>query len=311
MAHSDRVAVQPTPALLAPGSLVQQIELFILLWLAADILLSPVWIAGDDFVSVFHVALYVHIGTSLYAGVVGIVRSVTWILLIVSLVVAQMGAFLGFVLPWGQTSFWLANRFADLPVIGSALAVLIPDHAGVSEAALALLGLVLLSLDLVAMHYPFWRRRPIWRFAVFVAAAVAISVVLRLALGWLIPAPPDAVSSYPTPPNVVPAWYEWPYYCLLHEMPDKLGGVILLFAALLVPAIWPWARAEILRTGRLRWLWRACCVAGACVYVGLAYLGTVRPEGAWLAIARVLTILYFGFYLLPFTLRMVHPRRAA
>jgi len=319
LTQSDPVATQPAPARhsAAQGSLAQHIDLFILLLIDADILFSPARITGNDLVSIFYLALFIHIGISLYVGIAGTARSVTWIALIGSLVLSQVAVFLGYVMPGGQISFWLASRLAELPVIGPDLWTLMWDHAGAAAGISALLGLILLNLDHIALHYPYWRRRPIWRFAVFVAAAAATSLVLRLALGWLVPAalvsPPDPAQLNPLVPvyPLGPAWHALPYYCILRVLPDKLGGVILSFAALLVPVIWPWARADILRTGPLRWLWRVCCLAGACVYIGLGYLGTLRPEEPWLSVARLLTMLYFGFFLLPFALHRIHRRRAA
>jgi ubiquinol-cytochrome c reductase cytochrome b subunit len=109
----------------------------------------------------------------------------------------------------------------------------------------------------------------------------------------------------------LPPWHELPFYALLRAVPNKLGGVLLMFAAVLVPMIWPWMRADLLRMGPMRRVWALFCLALAAVWIALGYLGSRPPEGALLPAAQALAVFYFAFFLIvPPVLRKI-PRKVA
>jgi ubiquinol-cytochrome c reductase cytochrome b/c1 subunit len=110
----------------------------------------------------------------------------------------------------------------------------------------------------------------------------------------------------------VPEWYTLPLYALLRAVPDKLAGLVTVFAAMLAPLIWPWARADALRAGPTRWAWRLLCIAFALVWLGLGYLGSMPPEGLVPTATRLAALFYFAFFLvLPFVLGLLIERRGA
>ena len=100
-----------------------------------------------------------------------------------------------------------------------------------------------------------------------------------------------------TPAHIVPEWYFLPFYAVLRAIPSKLLGVIALFAAVLLPAALPWLDTSKTKSGRYRPMFRKAFFAFLIVCIGLGYLGSQPPEGAFLIAARLLTLLYFAYFL--------------
>jgi ubiquinol-cytochrome c reductase cytochrome b/c1 subunit len=282
--------------------LAQDIDLFLMLMLMVSILFEPAAVSAENLNRAFYILLFIHVGFSLYVGISSTARTITWCLLIIGWVGSELVAFAGYVLPWGQMSFWLAHLLDDFPLIGRFLEPLIMKSRNRAEDPAILwpiLGLILLCLDLLAMHYPTWRQRSLAKLIAFLAAAIVMGAVVGLALAQLLRAPSEnPMSSY----NVLPSWPMLPLYAVLRSVPDTLMGIIAMFAAMLAPVIWPWARVELLRESRLRWLWVLFCLVFTAVWIGLGYIGAMPLEGPWRTTGQALTILYFCFFILPFVL---------
>ena len=285
----------------APSSLAQDIDLFLMLMLAVGVMADLSLNSGVGLLGAFYLALFIHVGFSLYVGIVSTVRTWTWCLLILAWVGSEFSAFLGYFIPSGQLSFWLASRLSEVPWIGEPLADLAFGAASSDADVRAILLLGVLCLDLLAMNYSAWRQRSLARLIAFVAAAAVAAVLAGLAIAQLVLAPP-ATQMPPDGLNMLPPWNTLPFVTVLRSVPGKFLGIGLMFAASLAPLVWPWARVERLRGSRLRWPWRLLCLGFAAVWVGLGYLGALPPEAPWLMIGQALTILYFGFFLLPFAL---------
>ncbi|MCW5752542.1 MAG: cytochrome b, partial [Alphaproteobacteria bacterium] len=100
-----------------------------------------------------------------------------------------------------------------------------------------------------------------------------------------------------TPAHIVPEWYFLPFYAILRAVPDKLGGVVLMFGSILILFLLPWLDTSRVRSGRFRpifkqffWVFVLACLA-------LGWAGAQPPEGLPLAISRVATIYYFAYFL--------------
>lgn len=250
-----------------------------------------------EWMATFYLAFFVHAGVSLYLGIAGSLRTATWLLLIATWAGSELIGFAGYVLPWGMMAYWLAG----IPVIGTMAGWL--SDSGLWPMLVFLPwsvpAIVLLGFDLAVMHHPAWRGRPFRLFAAMVIGAGAAAIAPAWLLSGLLPA------SAPTPsgPDILPSWHTLPLYTVLRAVSGKLAGVIVVFAALIVPLIWPWVRADALRIGPVRWAWRLSCVALAATWLGLGYLGTLPPDGTALLAARAGTAYYFAFFLLiPFIL---------
>jgi ubiquinol-cytochrome c reductase cytochrome b subunit len=100
-----------------------------------------------------------------------------------------------------------------------------------------------------------------------------------------------------TPSHIVPEWYFLPYYAILRGVPDKLGGVILMFGSIAVLAFLPWLDTSKVRSAVYRPLYRQFMFIFGAVVIGLGYLGSQPPEGGYVIASRILTVLYFAHFL--------------
>jgi hypothetical protein len=292
---------------LGERSAVRNAGLFLVLAIIFNGLIFPDSPSAGGAAGTFYLVFFVHAGFTLYDGRFGRLRSVTWLLLTGLLAWGMLSLFLGYVLIWGQMSYWLVNILTNL--LPDPMVLWDPAYSGpwrwirwIFQAVaviIALLPLALLCLDIAVMHYDSWRRVPKWRAAVFAAFACLAGLALGFMLGALAPQPaPVMTTRFPTPAHIVPEWYWLPDYAILRAIPSKLGGVIAMFCAMLLPLLWPWMRADALRTGPMRRVWALLCLLLACTWIGLGYLGSLPAEGADLHITRVLTVYYFAFFLI-------------
>jgi len=314
------------PSLL-PRPLVQDIDLVLMSLLAANGLIGT-WppsttLLVQALINQFWLISTIHISLSLYAGNFSTKRTAIWLLLVGATVGIQLVGFMGYVLPWGQLSFWLATvltRFwewagGDPSLFRKLVETLFNPGFGTTLAALFLfLLMILLAADVIAMQHAESGHKSIRRLVVFLCAAMMTMVIIKLTILWFVPIAPETApqSTYRdllTPPRIMPVWYELPFFAILRSIPNKLAAIITMFAAMLMPIIWPWARADVLRTGQMKWPWRLCCLAMVAVYIGLGYLGAQAPVEPMLSITQILTVLYFGFFLSPFLLHWFDSRR--
>jgi ubiquinol-cytochrome c reductase cytochrome b/c1 subunit len=284
----------------AEGAGLQDVGLI----LAVGILLAGLFLAGPispaKLAAAFYLALFVHIWASAYDGRFGGWRTVTWVLLIAAWVGAEVAGFLGMVMPRGQFSFWLSSTIGSVPLIGGWLSRLLaareamPGAASLGCAALILV----LVLDILAMLWPRWRHAPWTRRILFPAAAVVAAWILAPLISQFAPeAPPDGV-------RLLPDWYMLPLYAMLRSVPDKLAGIVLVFAAMLVPLVLPWARIDRLRGHLAGGLWLVLSLALAGCWIGLGLLGTLPPDAPALSAAPALAAFHFAYFLVfPLLLR--------
>jgi len=224
-------------------------------------------------------AVYLHVWLTLLDGGWTRLRRVTWLLLGLSWAGAVAAGFLGYVLPWGQIRFWLANGWGAAVVTGAAgLLATLSFAADVAAAALIRL-----------------RGRP----ARHVAALLIVAALLALSIWANTPQPEPELAAYPsTPADIVPPWYLLPWYAVLRAPSDKLLGVGLALAAVLLPMAAPWMRAERFRSGAAGVAWPLLCMLLLADFVGLGWLGAQSADGGVVPLSRLLVALWFAFFLL-------------
>jgi ubiquinol-cytochrome c reductase cytochrome b/c1 subunit len=262
--------------------------------LLLSVLLGGLLLAGPlspaTLATTFYPALFIHLLVSAYDGRFDRMRTFTWFLLICGWIASEVMAFVALMLPWGQFRFWLASKFAGMPVLGKWLSDLIGGEAlGPWVWSSVLLGI--LALDLLVMHHRRWRAASPAQIVAFVVCVIAGAAILSPTIVQLTPGPPPGDFA------VMPFWYTLPIYELLRLIPSKAVGIGLAFAAMLVLLVLPGMRADRLRESSIGWLWFALTVTlGAC-WVVLGWLGSLSAEEPALSLGRVLAAFHFTYFL--------------
>ena len=290
-------------------------------------LIQPLHAVGA---SMFFIAVYIHIFRGLYYGSYKSPREVLWMLGVVILLLMMATAFMGYVLPWGQMSFWgatvITNLFSAIPYVGEYIVTLLWGGFSVDNPTLnrffalhfllpfVLFGVVILhiwalhvpgnnnptgiavksSQDTVPFH-PYYTIKDAFALVIFVIFFSWFVFYVPDYLGHAdnyIPADPQV-----TPQHIVPEWYFLPFYAILRAIPDKLGGVIAMFASILVLFVLPWLDTSKVRSAKYRptyrfffWIFVVTCLA-------LGYLGAKPAEGNYVFFARIFTAYYFIHFL--------------
>ncbi|PWB91462.1 cytochrome b [Methylocystis sp. MitZ-2018] len=281
--------------------------------------------------SMFFLAVYLHIFRGMYYGSYKDPREVLWILGVVIFMLMMATGFLGYVLPWGQMSFWAAtvitNLFSAIPVVGTAITTWLLGGYSVDNPTLnrfyALHYLVpFIIVAIVALHV--WALHvtgqnnpsgvevkdikketvPFTPYATLKdAVGIAAFLVVYAWLTFFVPNylghPDNYIEANPlvTPPHIVPEWYFLPFYAILRAIPNKLLGVTALFASILITAALPWLDTSKVKSAVYRPLFRKEFWIFVAVCIGLGYLGAQPAEGAYLWFARVLSAYYFLHFL--------------
>ncbi|HEY5998374.1 MAG TPA: cytochrome b N-terminal domain-containing protein [bacterium] len=280
----------------------------------------------------FFLAVYLHVGRALYYGSYKSPRELVWLVGFAIFLCLMAEAFMGYLLPWGQMSFWSAtvitNIFGTIPLVGPGLVVWLRGDFAVGDATLgrffalhtavlpvALIGGLVL-LHVMALHrvgsgnpdgvdldegdprripfWPYYVTRDLWFDAL---ALLPFAAVVFFAPTLLLePANWEPANPLATPAHLVPEWYFVPFYAILRSIPSKLGGAVAMAAAIfLVPAL-PWLDRSPVRSARYRPLKRALTLAFFANFLILGYLGSQLPVGAVLTLERISTAVYFLYF---------------
>jgi quinol-cytochrome oxidoreductase complex cytochrome b subunit len=285
--------------------------------------------------SMFFLAVYIHMFRGLYYGSYKAPRELIWIIGVLIYLLMTATAFFGYVLPWGQMSFWgatvITNFFSAIPLVGTHIAMWLWGDFAVGDATLNrffslhyLLPFVIagvVGLHIWALHVP-GNNNPLGidvkspqdtvpfhpYYTVKDAFYLVLFVLFFSLIVFFAPEffgnPDNAVQANPlvTPTDIVPEWYLLPFYAILRSIPNKLLGVIALGAAILVLAFIPWLDTSRVRSCRFRptMKWLFWFLVADCLILG--YCGSQQPDAAkfgipLLWVARLGSTYYFGFFL--------------
>ena len=280
--------------------------------------------------SMFFLAAYIHIFRGLYYGSYKEPREVLWILGVIIFALMMAAAFMGYVLPWGQMSFWAAtvitNLFSAIPLVGKSVTQLLWGAYSVDQPTLQrffalhyllpfmIVGVVILhiwALHHVGQGNPIGidvnSDRDTIPFTPYATVKDNFALIcFMVVFAWFVfyipnylGHPDNYIPANPlqTPPHIVPEWYFLPFYAILRAIPNKLLGVIALFSAIVVLAFLPWLDTSKVRSARFRPLYKQFFWILVVVCIGLGYLGAKPAEGAYVIVARVLTAYYFLHFL--------------
>jgi ubiquinol-cytochrome c reductase cytochrome b subunit len=280
--------------------------------------------------SFFFIVVYIHIFRGLYYGSYKAPRELLWILGVLILLLMMATAFMGYVLPWGQMSFWgatvITNLFSAIPWIGDSIVVWLWGGFSVDNPTLSrffalhylmpflIVGVVILHI--IALHrfgsnnplgidvsgkqdtipfHPYYTSKDLFGAMVFLTIFASAIFFYPNFLGH----PDNYIPANPlqTPAHIVPEWYFLPFYAILRAIPDKLGGVLMMFGAIAVLFVLPWLDRSPVRSGRFRPLFKLFfwVLLADCVLLG--YLGGKPAEGIYVTLSRLATAYYFIHFL--------------
>jgi len=280
--------------------------------------------------SMFFIVTYIHIFRGMYYGSYKTPRELLWMLGVIILLIMMATAFMGYVLPWGQMSYWgatvITNLFSAFPFVGPKIVTLLWGGFSVDQPTLNrffslhyLLPFVLVGvvfLHIAALHivgsnnplgidvktpqdtlpfHPYYTIKDSVGMCVFLIVFAALVFFAPNFLGD----PNNFIPANPlqTPADIVPEWYFLPYYAILRSVPNKLLGVCMMFGSILVLFVLPWLDTSRVRSARFRPIFRQLIWVWVASFVLLGVCGAHKPEGIWVLLSRVCTIYYYLHFL--------------
>ncbi|MEI6730249.1 MAG: cytochrome b N-terminal domain-containing protein, partial [Pseudomonadota bacterium] len=277
----------------------------------------------------------IHILRNLYYGSYKSPRELLWWLGLVIFLTMMATAFMGYVLPWGQMSFWgatvITSLFGAFPVVGGYIKTWLWGGYSVDNPTLnrffalhfllpfVLIGIVILHIWALHQHgsnnptgvdvktpkdtvpfNPFYTIKDLFGMGVF----LIIFSYLVFFQPNLLGDPDNYIPANPmsTPPHIVPEWYFLPFYAILRAVPSKLGGVLAMFGAIILLFFLPWLDSSKVRSATYRPMFRAALFVWVIDFLALGYLGGKPPEGMFVILGQIATVYYFFHFiaLVPF-----------
>jgi len=277
----------------------------------------------------FFICLFLHVGRGLYYG--SYFFRQTWVVGVIILLMVMATAFLGYVLPWGQISFWgatvITNLFSAIPFIGGDLVEWIWGGFAVDNATLtrffslhfllpfAVLGLSMVHLlflhqtgsnnplginrnfDKIRFH-PYFSSKDLFGFLVII---IFLSYICFF-FPWTLGDPENFISANPlvTPVHIQPEWYFLMAYAILRSIPNKLGGVVALAFSILILIVCPFVYTRKFRGFIFYPLNKILFWVHVNVWVILTWLGARPVEDPYIVLGQILSVIYFVYYVFSF-----------
>jgi len=283
--------------------------------------------------SIFFIVVYCHIFRGLYFGSYIYPRDRLWISGVIIFLLMMATAFMGYVLPWGQMSFWgatvITNLFSAIPVIGKTVVEWLWGGFSVSNATLnrffslhylcpfLIVGVTLIHLSLLHKDgsnnplgintnidtipfYPYFYVKDLFSFLILIILLSLFVFFSPNVLGH-----PDnyiLANALVTPPHIVPEWYFLPFYAVLRSIPNKLGGVLAMICAILVLILLPYINLSKVRSSKFRPLFSRVYWFLVFDFLLLGWIGQKPVEDPYILIGFLATIFYFFILLILFPL---------
>ncbi len=293
--------------------------------------------AHSNGASMFFIVIYLHIFRGLYFGSYKAPREMVWLLGVVIFLLMMATAFMGYVLPWGQMSFWgaqvITGFFSAIPVVGEPIREWLlggyaPDNAALNRffslhylLPFVIAGVIILHIwslhltgssnptgvevkteqDTVPFH-PYYTAKDGFGLAIFMILFAGLLFFGPNMLGH----PDNYIAANPlsTPAHIVPEWYFWPFYAILRAftvnflwIPAKLWGVIAMFAAIALLFFLPWLDRSPVRSATYRPTYKILFWVLIVDIVILGICGMKPAEEPWVRIGQLAAAYYFLHFL--------------
>jgi len=278
--------------------------------------------------SMFFIVVYCHIFRGLYYGSYIYPRGLLWASGVIIFLLMMATAFMGYVLPWGQMSFWCAtvitNLFSAIPVIGSSIVEWLWGGFSVSNSTLnrffslhylmpfIIAGLTIVHLSLlhtVGSNNPIGINKNVEAtgfYPYFYVKDLLAFFLLLFLFSFFVFYYPNALghsdnyieaNSLVTPAHIVPEWYFLPFYAILRSIPDKLGGVVAMILAILILLLLPLTNMSNIRSGSFRPIYNFSYWFLVSTFLILGWIGQKPVESPYIEIGMTTTFIYFFFLL--------------
>ena len=275
---------------------------------------------------IFFICLYIHIGRGIYYG--SYFFTIVWVVGVVILLLSIATAFLGYVLPWGQISFWgatvITNLFSTIPILGEDIVYWLWGGFAVDNATLTrffslhfLCPFIILSLVISHLFFlhikgsnnPLGLNRnfdkipfhPYFIFKDYLGVMIMLIVFILLCLEypWVLGDPENFIPANPlvTPIHIQPEWYFLFAYAILRSIPNKIGGVLALLFSILALFTLPFIDRKSFKRLSFNPYQKILFWNLIIVVVLLTWIGARPVEDPYVLTGQILTILYFIFYL--------------
>jgi quinol-cytochrome oxidoreductase complex cytochrome b subunit len=279
--------------------------------------------------SMFFIVIYLHIFRGLYYGSYMYPRGTLWASGVVIFLLMMATGFMGYVLPWGQMSFWgatvITNLFSAIPVVGPSIVEWLWGGFSVDNATLnrffslhylmpfVIAGVTVVHLSLLHKEgsnnplgintnletipfYPYFYVKDLLFFFIFLAVFSFFLFFYPNTLGH----PDNYIPANPlvTPPHIVPEWYFLPFYAILRSIPDKLGGVAAMGGAIVILLFLPIINTSKIRSSKFRPIFRFLYWFWVADFIILGWIGQKPVESPYIEVGVFATIFYFVFLLI-------------
>nr|YP_010954730.1 cytochrome b [Dorcus rectus]WMW30115.1 cytochrome b [Dorcus rectus] len=277
--------------------------------------------------SFFFICLYLHVGRGMYYGSYNL--EITWTVGVIILFCVMATAFLGYVLPWGQMSFWgatvITNLLSAIPYVGTIVVQWLwggfaVDNATLTRffalhfllpfivAALVMIHLLFLhqtgsnnplgtnsNIDKIPFH-PYFSYKDIFGYIVMTAALMFLILINPFLLGD----PENFIPANPlvTPVHIQPEWYFLFAYAILRSIPNKLGGVIALVMSILILLILPFINKKKMQSTQFYPINKLLFWSFVAIVILLTWIGARPVEDPYIFVGQILTILYFMYFVI-------------
>lgn len=279
--------------------------------------------------SMFFIVVYCHMGRGLYYGSYMFPRKTLWCSGVVIFLLMMATAFTGYVLPWGQMSFWgatvITNMVTIIPVAGKAILQWFWGGYTISNPTLnrfysihyvlpfVIAGLTFIHLALLhkvgssspigsdtgvddISFYPYFVYKDLFAFSCYLLVFAFFVFYFPNALNHpdnYIPADP-----YETPPHVVPEWYFLPYYAILRSIPHKSAGIIAMGGSILVLLVIPFLNTSEIRNTTYRPIFKIFFWLFMVDFYLLTWVGQKPMKNSYILLGQIATVYYFIFFLI-------------